>query len=129
MQVTRIFSFSHNVFYLSRNKLQYLSHIYFVLCKCFQLDQSKLLSFGKDFEVPLRLAENRKISKTYRLMSTCANCASICIELAFHGTWMDYLLHETHCLQHVTANSSCLTNTTTRVHTSFMIILTRASHV
>ena len=33
---TSIFSFSHNVFYLSQNKFQFFSHIYFVVCKCFQ---------------------------------------------------------------------------------------------
>ena len=37
MMVTSIFSFSHNVFYPSQNKLQFLSHIYFIVCKNFQL--------------------------------------------------------------------------------------------
>ena len=36
MLVTSIFSFSHNVFYPSQNKLQLFNYIYFVVCKCFQ---------------------------------------------------------------------------------------------
>ena len=36
MLVTSIFSFSHNVFSLSKIKFQIFSHIYFVVCKCFQ---------------------------------------------------------------------------------------------
>ena len=36
MLVTSIFSFSHNVFYSSRHKFQFLSHNYFVICKCFE---------------------------------------------------------------------------------------------
>ena len=32
----KFFSFSHNVFYPSRCCFQFLSHIYFVVCKCFQ---------------------------------------------------------------------------------------------
>ena len=36
MLVTSIFSFSHNVFYLSQSNFQWLIHIYFVVCKCFQ---------------------------------------------------------------------------------------------
>ena len=34
--ITSIFSFSHNVFYSSRNKFHFFSYIYFVVCKCFQ---------------------------------------------------------------------------------------------
>ena len=30
------FSFSHNVFYPFQNKFQVFSHIYFVVCRCFQ---------------------------------------------------------------------------------------------
>ena len=37
--VTSIFSFSHNVFYPCKDKFQFLSHIYFVICKCFQFEQ------------------------------------------------------------------------------------------
>ena len=44
-----IFSFSHNVFYPSQMKFQFFSHICFVICNAFNLDQSKILSFGKDF--------------------------------------------------------------------------------
>ena len=36
MLVTSIFSFFHNVFYPSKIKFQFFSHIYFVVCKCFQ---------------------------------------------------------------------------------------------
>ena len=34
--LTSIFSFSHNVFYHFQNKFQFLGHIYFVVCKCFE---------------------------------------------------------------------------------------------
>ena len=47
MLVTIIFSFSHNVFYLSQNNFQYFSHMNFV-CNAFNLDKSKNLSFGKE---------------------------------------------------------------------------------
>ena len=33
---TSIFSFPHNVFYPIPNKFQFFSHVYFVVCKCFQ---------------------------------------------------------------------------------------------
>ena len=36
MVVNCIFSFAHNVFYLSQDKFKFLSHIYFVVCICFQ---------------------------------------------------------------------------------------------
>ena len=36
MLVTSIFSFSHDVFYPSKNNFQFWSHIYFVTCKSFQ---------------------------------------------------------------------------------------------
>ena len=36
MLVTSIFSFSHNVFYLTLDKFQFFSHIYFVVSKFFQ---------------------------------------------------------------------------------------------
>ena len=39
MLVTSIFSFSHNVFYPSQNEFQVLSHIWFAVCKCFQLEK------------------------------------------------------------------------------------------
>ena len=37
MLVTSIFSYSHNVFYPSKNIFQLSNHIYFIICKCFQL--------------------------------------------------------------------------------------------
>ena len=46
MLVTSIFSFSHNDFFSSQNKFQHLSYFSFVICKCFQLDLSKILFFG-----------------------------------------------------------------------------------
>ena len=45
MQVTSISPFSHNIFYPSPTKFLFFIHIYFVVCKCFQLDQSKILCF------------------------------------------------------------------------------------
>ena len=45
MLVTSIFSISQNVFYPFKNKCQFLSQIYFVVCMCFQFWQ------GKDFVV------------------------------------------------------------------------------
>ena len=33
------FFFSHNVFYISQTKFQFLSHIYFANCKCFEFGQ------------------------------------------------------------------------------------------
>ena len=46
-----IFFFSHNVLYPFQNKFQFFSYIYYVVCKCFQLDQSKILLFGKELRV------------------------------------------------------------------------------
>ena len=40
MLVTSIFSFSHKVFYSSQHKFQFLSQIYFVVCKCFEFGQA-----------------------------------------------------------------------------------------
>ena len=39
MLVTSIFSFSHNVFYHSQNKFQFLRYFHVVVCKCFQFGQ------------------------------------------------------------------------------------------
>ena len=36
---TSIFSFSHNVFYSSQHKFQFLSYFYFVISKCFEFGQ------------------------------------------------------------------------------------------
>ena len=56
MLVTSIFSFSHNVFYPTQNKFQFFSHIYFVVCKCFQFGPVlKKLSFGKELIILLSL--------------------------------------------------------------------------
>ena len=33
------FSFSHNVFYPTINKFQFLTHFYIVVCKCFEFGQ------------------------------------------------------------------------------------------
>ena len=48
MLVTSIFSFSHNNFYLSQIKLQFLIHMYLKSANAFNLDQSKILSFSKE---------------------------------------------------------------------------------
>ena len=47
MLETSIFSFSHNVFYSSKNKFHIFSRIFFVVCNCFQFRQPKILLFGK----------------------------------------------------------------------------------
>ena len=46
MLVTSIFSFSFNVFYSFKNKVQFLSHNYFVICKVFHFGMVKVFSFG-----------------------------------------------------------------------------------
>ena len=43
MLVTSIFSFSHNVFFQFQKEFLFLSHIYFVVCKCFQFGPVKKL--------------------------------------------------------------------------------------
>ena len=48
MLVTSIFSFSQNVFCPFRDKFQFLSHIFLLPAKAFDLDRSKILSFGKE---------------------------------------------------------------------------------
>ena len=40
MPVTSIFSFSYNVFYALKSKMQFFCHIYFV-CKCFEFGPLK----------------------------------------------------------------------------------------
>ena len=47
MLKTIIFSFSHNVFYLSQDKFQFLSQSILLCASALNLDQSKDLSFGK----------------------------------------------------------------------------------
>ena len=49
--VTSIFPFSHNVFSSSQNKFHFFCHINFVSAVAFHLDQSKILSFGKELNV------------------------------------------------------------------------------
>ena len=38
---TSIFSCSHNVFYPTRNKSKVFNHMYFVICKCFEIGPAK----------------------------------------------------------------------------------------
>ena len=47
MLVTSIFSFSQNVSYPFQNKFQLFGYIYFVICKCFNLDQCKFCCLVK----------------------------------------------------------------------------------
>ena len=49
------FFFSHNVFYLSKHKFQFLSHIYVVVCKfnALILDWSNILSFGRGLKLEI----------------------------------------------------------------------------
>ena len=48
MLVTSIFSFSHNVFYPSTDEFKPLSHIWIVVCKCFQFGQVQNFVIGKE---------------------------------------------------------------------------------
>ena len=48
MLVTSIFSFSQNVFYPSQNKFHFSVTFFFSSANAFNLDQSKILSFGKE---------------------------------------------------------------------------------
>ena len=50
MLKTNIFSYSHNVFNLSQNKSQFFGHIYLSSANAFNLDKSKILSFGKELK-------------------------------------------------------------------------------
>ena len=45
------FSFSHNVFYPFQNKYQFLKPIYFVICKCSEFGQSRILFSGKGLSI------------------------------------------------------------------------------
>ena len=56
MLVSRIFSFSHSVFYSIKEKNSHFSYLQFVVWKCFQLAESKILSFGE--ELSLLFPEN-----------------------------------------------------------------------
>ena len=48
MLVTSIFSFSHNVFYLSQTNYLFLSTFILSFANAFKLDQSKILSYGEE---------------------------------------------------------------------------------
>ena len=48
MLFTSIFSFTHIVFYPSQNKFQFFRHIFFSSANAFNLDQSKILLFGRE---------------------------------------------------------------------------------
>ena len=43
--ITSIFSFSHTVFYPSKNLNHYLSHIYVTVCKYFQFGRVQIFIF------------------------------------------------------------------------------------
>ena len=45
---TIIFSSAHNVFYPSPQKIQLFGALYFIVCKGLNLDQSKIMMFGKE---------------------------------------------------------------------------------
>ena len=50
--VTSIFSFSQNIFHSSKNRFQFLSQIYILLsADAFSLDQTTILSFGKELSM------------------------------------------------------------------------------
>ena len=75
MLETSIFTYSHNVFYPSCFKL----HIYFVIRKCFQLDQSKSLLFGTEvtlyhtiptFNDPEKGASSKHCGKRRKMLVT-----------------------------------------------------------
>ena len=51
MVVTSIFSISHSIFYPSQNRCQFFKRIYFVVCKCFELQSVKILAFGKELRL------------------------------------------------------------------------------
>ena len=52
MLVISIFSFSHNVFYSFQHKCQFLSHYYFVVCKCLDFGQVQNFVVGKELTEP-----------------------------------------------------------------------------
>ena len=51
MLVTSIFSFSHNVFYPSQDKFQFLSLFFLSSANAFNLDLTKILSFRKELNI------------------------------------------------------------------------------
>ena len=58
IMVISIFSFSHDVFNPIMDRNYYFSNIKFVICKCFHLAKSKMLSFVK------RLTERKRTEKS-----------------------------------------------------------------
>ena len=48
MLETSIFSFSQNVFYLSQNKFQILSHIILSFARALNLNKSRIFQFGNE---------------------------------------------------------------------------------
>ena len=63
MLVTSIFFFSHNLFYSSQNKFHFFqSHFILSSANAFNLDQSKISSFGEELEL---LSAIHGIKKTY----------------------------------------------------------------
>ena len=46
--LTSIFSFSHNLFYPSQNKFQFSATFILLSANAYNLDQSKILSFGRE---------------------------------------------------------------------------------
>ena len=69
MLVTSIFSFSHNVFYPSQNKFQFLSHIYLSSANASSSDRSKILSFGKEFMLTV-LKPSQPFTKQSQVLTT-----------------------------------------------------------
>ena len=58
MLVTSIFSFSNNVFYPSHFKFHLLVTLILLSANAFNLDQSKILSFGKEFICRLQTSQS-----------------------------------------------------------------------
>ena len=51
MLVTSIFSFLHHVFYPSQKEFLLLIHIYYVVCRCFEIRQVwKFVFLGKELK-------------------------------------------------------------------------------
>ena len=76
MLVTSIFSHSHNVFYHSQSKFQFLSHIYFVVCKSFQ--------FGMVFPTMFSTIHKKNLNFSVTFIFSSAN--------PFNLDWFNILL-------------------------------------
>ena len=63
MLVTSIFSISHNVFYPSLSNFQFLSHIYFVICKCFQFGHVQNFVVGEELQALGNKVKAKNLSK------------------------------------------------------------------